>query len=197
MEHINEIEVLNQEISPVFKLAQGLIIEDEEGMGIATELLSKLNQFGDRMKEEREKVTKPLNEALEAERARWRPIDETNKTAISIVRGKMSLYQTEQVEKQRKEEARIAARVGEGKGKLKVETAVKKIENLKQVDNKVSSSSGSVKFREDKILKITDETKIPREYLIVDEKMVLSALKAGLVVMGAELEIKMVPINFR
>ena len=87
--------------------------------------------------------------------------------------------------------------MGEGKGKLRVETAVKKIENIETPDHQVATEAGLVKFREDKVLKITDETKIPREYLVVDEKKLLEALKGGVIVPGAEIDIKMTPVNFR
>jgi len=163
----------------------------------AVELLSRLNQFNDKIVAEKEKVTKPLNEALKAERARWKPVETVNEEAIEIVRGKMSAFQTAETKRQREEEARIAARVGEGKGKLKFETAIKKIDEVEKPDVQVNTESGMVKFREDKVLKIMDETFIPDEYWVLDEKKILSALKGGVNVPGAVLEIKMVPLNYR
>lgn len=192
-----EILVIEKQISPVVEEVQALIIKDAKSMKHATELLSKINQVGDKITEEKEKVTKPLNQALKAERARWKPVEDVYEEAVSIIRGKMTEYQTAEIKKQREEEARIAARVGEGKGKLKVETAVKKIEDIERVDDKVKTESGMVKFREDKVLKIMDETFIPDEYWVLDEKKILGALKAGVDVPGAVLEIKMVPLNFR
>lgn len=192
-----EIEVLKEEIHPVVAEAKGLVIKDSEGMKVATVLLSKLNKFNDRVVEEREKVTKPLNEALRAERARWKPIETVNEEAIGIVREKMSEYQTAELKRQREEEAKIANRVGDGKGKIKIETAMKKMDEIKKVDESVNTDEGKVKFREDRVLKITDVNKIPREYMVVDEKKVLLALKLGTSVPGAEVIIKMVPLNFR
>lgn len=191
------IKVIEKQIHPLVKTAEKLEIVDARGMEEATEQLSKLNKIGDKITEEKERVTKPLNEALKAERARWKPIETVYEQAISIIRGKMSAYQTAEIKRQREEEARIAARVGEGKGKLKVETAVRKLEEVEKPVEQVNAASGMVKFREDKVLKITDEKKIPREYLVVDERKLLADLKAGKVVPGAEVEIKMVPLNFR
>lgn len=188
---------IEKQIHPLVKSAEKLEIVDAKGMKEATEQLSQLNKLGDKIQAEKEKVTKPLNEALKAERARWKPVETVYEEAIEIIRGKMSEYQTNEIKKQREEEARIAARVGEGKGKLKVETAVKKIDEMERVDEKVNSESGMVKFREDKVLKIMDETLIPREYLMLDEKKILATLKAGGKVLGAVLETKMVPLNYR
>lgn len=192
-----QIAVFEQEVSPEVKVAQALTIKDSEGMKAATERLSRLNQLNDRITEEKEKVTKPLNEALKAERNRWRPIEKSLEEAIDIIRNKMSVYQTAEIKRQREEQAKIAARVGEGRGKMKIETAVKKIDEIKAPEAQVATDSGMVKFREDKVLRITNESLIPRQFLVIDEKKVLEALKAGIVVRGAEIEIKMIPLNYR
>ncbi len=192
-----EVLVIEKKMQPVLAEATKLEVKDAKGMMVATELLSKLNKFNDAIVAEREKVTKPLNEALKAERARWKPTESANEEAIDIVRGKMSVYQTAETKRAREEEAKIAARVGEGKGKLQVDTAVKKIEGIERADETVKAESGLVKFREDKVLKIMDETLIPCEFLMLDEKKILATLKAGGKVLGAELEIKMVPLNYR
>ncbi len=192
-----KIVVYRNEISQIVKEANAIEIKNERDMKEASELLSRLNQFNDKIAEEREKVTKPLNEALKAERMRWKPIETPNAEAIAIVREKMSVYQTAEIKRQREEEARIAARVGEGKGKIKIETAVKKLDDVEKPDDQVKTDSGLTAFREDKVLRMIDASLIPREYLVVDEKKVLEALKAGIKVPGAEVEIKMVPINYR
>lgn len=192
-----EITTLTKQISPVVVEARELVVADSEGMRRATELLSRLNKFNDSVVEEKEKVTKPLNEALKAERGRWKPVEEVCAEAVGIVRGKMSEYQTAEVKRAREEEAAIAARVGEGKGKLKVETAIRKMDAVEKAEDKVNTESGMVKFREDKVLLVTDVSIVPFEYFVLDERKLLADLKAGVKVAGAELEIKMVPINFR
>lgn len=192
-----EVTTLTRQISPVVVEARELVVADSEGMRRATELLSRLNKFNDSVVEEKEKVTKPLNEALKAERGRWKPVEDVCAEAVSIVRGKMSEYQTAEVKRAREEEAAIAARVGEGKGKLKVETAIRKMDAVEKAEDKVNTESGMVKFREDKVLLVTDVSIVPFEYFVLDERKLLADLKAGVKVAGAELEIKMVPINFR
>jgi len=193
----NQIDMLKNIVAPAVAEARAIVIEDGEGMKLAVDLLSRLNKFNDQIVGEKEKVTKPLNEALKAERGRWKPIETINEEAILIIREKMITYQTNETKRAREEEARIAARVGEGKGKLKVETAVRQIEGVKRADGQVVGDGGMVKFREDKILKITDISKIPDIFWVVDEKLLLETLKKGETVEGAELEIKMVPLNYR
>lgn len=192
-----EIAVIEKEVSPIISRAEELKVKDQKSMESATKMLSELNKQKDRITAEKEKVTKPLNEALRAERNRWKPIETTLETAIGFLRDSISEWQTAETKRAREEEAKIAARTGEGKGKIKVETAVAKINEIERPNEKVVSDSGMVKFREDKVLKIWDETMIPREYLIVNEAKILADLKAGKKVQGCELDIKLTPINYR
>jgi hypothetical protein len=192
-----QIAVIQTELSPIVTKARSIVVTNQKTMEQASLMLSELNKKADMIDEEKQKVLAPLNTARTAEINRWKPVLSTLETATEYLRSTISSYQTAEVKRVREEEIAIANRVGEGKGKLKVETAVKQIENIDTPDHQVATEAGLVKFREDKVLKITDETKIPREYLVINEKKLLEALKGGVTVAGAELDIKMVPVNFR
>ena len=186
-----------KEVSPIVSKAVELKIVDSETLKVGVELLSVLNQWNDKITAEKERVTKPLNEALKAERSRWKPVETQNSEAIEHIRDEMSKYQTEMVRKQKEEEQKIANRVREGKGGLKIETAVKKIEALDVPDKEVATEAGLVQFRETIILKIIDISLIPREYFELDESKLLKDLKAGKQVSGATTETLQVPVNYR
>lgn len=188
------LETIQQEVGGIGRIA---VIKDKDDMLKATETLSKLNVLMDRLVEEKEKITKPLNEALKEVRGKYKPVETVLESEIERIRNVMSVYQTEQVRLEKVEEAKIANRVGEGKGKIKIETATKKMSEIERVDNVVSSDVGTVKFRTDKILKVVDINLIPDEYFDLNESKLLKALKAGVVVAGAVLEDKLVPINNR
>lgn len=193
-----EIElVIKKEIAPIVKIALGLVVDSGEKMKVATETLSKLNKFVDKVTEEKEKVTKPLNQALKAERARWKPIEDMFKDGIESLRTKIGDYQTEQVQIKKEEEAKISARVGEGKGKLKFETAVRKMGEIDTPETRINTDEGMIKFRTIAELEIIDTTMIPDQYWIIDEKKIVEALKAGINVEGAILIEKQIPVNIR
>lgn len=193
-----EVKALEKSIAPVVaKASKIVVIRDAKEMEIATETLSQLNKYADSVKAEKKKLTEPANATLKAIKALFAPLEDAVLPKIEAIRGAMSAYQTEQTRLAREEEAKIASRVGEGKGKLKVETAVKKMEDIDKPAEKIATASGGLRFREDKKLKIMDETMIPREYLIPDEKKILDALKGGTAVAGCEIELVQVPINSR
>lgn len=192
-----ELTIIEKNLSPLAEEAKSLKIKNEGTLHMAVEILSKLNKLNDKIKEEKERVTKPLNEALKAERSRWKPIETVHEEAITILRNEMSRYQTDLVQTQKKEEEKIAKRVAPGKGNLSIETAVKKIEAIEVPEKEVATTQGLVQFREVKVLKVTNLNSIPHEYFDLNETRLLNDLKTGKIVLGAEIEIKQVPANYR
>lgn len=173
------------------------IIANANDMEQATSILSRLNQFSKDLKAEKEKVTKPLNEALKAERERFRPTEEKLEAAILSIRKKMSAYQTAQKKREDEEAAKIAARIGAGKGKLKVETAVEKIDAIDRVASKVSTEAGSVSFRTDKKFEVMDVTLLPADCILPNEVAIRAAMKNGIELPGVRYYEEQVPINRR
>lgn len=192
-----EVAVLEKEVSPIVNEATAIEIKNDKDMKVATEILSRLNIARDRTIEKMETITKPQKEAIKAAESIFKPFIVKAKSAIDIIRDKMSSYQTEKIEAARKEEAKIAARIGEGKGKLKIETAVEKMKDIEKPAETVIAESGSLKFREDLVYEIEDLSKIPLDYLIPDEVKIRKAMKAGIRLPGVKYSTKMVPINSR
>jgi hypothetical protein len=177
--HMNEHE---KEIMILSDKADSLIIQSAKDMESASSLLSILNRRRDQITEER---------------SRWKPIEMVLDTHIDDIRSRMSAYQTEQSRIAKEEEAKIASRIKPGKGNLSLDTALEKMDAINTPEEKVTTDNGSVSFRTDKRLKITDETKIPRHYLIVNEKLLLEDLKKGVAVYGAEIEEVKTVVNKR
>lgn len=192
-----EIAVLEKKVMPLVEAANEQLIESGTDMETATALLSNLGNYYDSVVETREKITAPLNASLKATRAMFDPIEKPAKAAIDGLRMRIGAWQTAETRRVAEEEERIAARVGEGKGKLKIETAARKAHEIEKPETAIHTGAGSLSFMSKQKLKITDEKKIPREFLMVDESAVLSALKEGRKVPGAEIEIVQIPRNSR
>ena len=189
------VPVITKELQPVANEALTLKIKSHGDMLVATELLSKLNQLNDKIQQEKERVTVPLNAALKAERSRWKPAEGFYQDAIEHVREEMTRYQTESVRKQKEAEKKIADKLSEGS--ITLDKAVAKFDKIKAPEKEVATEAGLVQFRETQVLKIWDHTMIPIEYMLPDEKAILTALKEGKKVAGCEIEIIQTPVNYR
>lgn len=161
----------------------------------ATINLSQLNKYLDSIVEYKEKKTKPLNEALKVIREETRPYEKEIQAKIDAIRLAMTQYQTNLVAIQKQKELAITDRVATGK--LSLNTAIKKLENLPTPAKEVPTDAGLVQFREKKQLKVINTIAIPDEYFILDEKKLLEDLIAGKQILGAEIEIIQVPVNYR
>ncbi len=83
-----------------------------------------------------------------------------------------------------KKQSKVAERIGEGKGKLKMETAMKKMDELGNVDEKVESGEGSVTFVEVQKFEVVDIKKLPDEYKLPDEVKIRKAMREGVELPG-------------
>lgn len=186
---------IEKEVSPIVSEAQALTITSPESLTAAVSTLSKLNSMNDRIVEDREKITKPLNAALKEVRAKYKPLESMLETAIGLIRTKMSTYQTDLMRKKKVEDEAAAAALAAGE--VSIEDAANALATTPPPAAGVRTEEGIVNFKTVQQLKITRLEEIPRKYLIVDEKPLLAALKAGTLVPGAEIEEVQVPINYR
>lgn len=196
---------IKKEIAVLEDKIKTFSITTVDDMPKATELLSILNKNLKQLTEEKEKITKPMNEALKEVRGRYKPMETILEEGIAMIRKAMSDFQTAQRKAELVEEQKIASRLGEGSGKFKAETVIKKIDALEKAPEIHATSQGMVKFRTDKRLKITD-TEAIKKYIIatgdfsfihINEKELFEYLKLGHVVPGAEVEEIQTPINIR
>ena len=185
MNDTKELTVLKSQITKLNNTANEIAITTPEENGSAMELKSKLKDIGKQIKERKEAITKPLNDALKSTRALFAPLETAYENAENIVGRKLLDYKRKVDEEARKKEEAIAARVE--KGTLKVETAERKMDEVQRTDKTVHTDHGKVQFRVIKKMRIIDETLIPKKYWVIDEVSLRKDVVAGIVVPGAEL----------
>lgn len=170
-------------------------ITNPKDMEIASEYRVTLKSQLKELVTNKELLTKPANELLKEIRSRYKPFESKLESLLDILDSAMSKYQTAETKRVQEEEAKIVARVGEGKGKLQADTAIRKMDEIEKPEVRVATKSGATSFRPHQQLKIVDEKKIPMDYYDLNESRLLTALKSGSIVPGAEIEIIQIPVN--
>lgn len=193
---------IQKTITPIVTTAASITITTPAHMKDATELLSLVNKNIDRIEAEREKVTKPLNAALKAENARWKPMRTSLESARDTIREKMSEYQTAQKARTDAEAAAIAARIKPGKGNLSPETGVQKIASLDTPSSSVAADSGSVTFITVKHFEVVNILELAKNaaataYLLPNEPAIRKAMLAGIPLAGVRYYETQEPRNSR
>lgn len=154
------------------------ITQLEEAQTLRTELKKQLKEVTNK----KDEVSKPLLQAIAAERARFAPTIAKYEEAIKKISDVLSAYQTEQLRAQREKEEKILS-----DGRLKTETVITR---LAEVEQPVTKG-----FRKHQVLKVTDLSLIPKEYFDLNESKLLADLKAGKTVNGAEIDVKMIAVS--
>ena len=170
-----------------------MTITDNTTLTQGAELRTNIKRIEKAITAEKEKMTRPLLDALEVERARWRPAEAKVKEALATIDKKILAYNDAIEAERKRKEAQIAARVE--RGTMKAETAVAKLDQLVEAPTNIATENGSISYRVDKVVAITNKALIPQQFLIVDEVAVKRALLAGATVPGAELQERKTIVN--
>ena len=193
METKEVVKVVEKKVENATSQVSEIAITDETSLTAGTEMLANVKKLAKFVTGEKEKITKPMNEALKAARALFAGPEKRLADAESTLKGKIIAY-TNEVEKKRKEaEAKIAARVE--KGTMKAETALNKVADLEVEKKAVHTEAGSakisvvrkVRFQPIMELDSTAIAKLARSgYLVWDEVKARKDALAGIEVPGAE-----------
>ena len=180
-----EIAVVKQQATKALTAAQEITIESNGDLTKATDVLSRIKQAQKLIKSKKETITKPINEALKNVRSLFAPVEQSVDEAERLIKSKMLSYQQEVDRKAREEQAKLAKKVEDGK--LKPETAVKKMEKIETVAPTVEGSKGGeVQFRTVRKVVIEDESKLPRKYLVPDKIAIRKDALAGVDIEGVK-----------
>ncbi len=193
----NKIKLIEKKVSPLLMQVQTFNITGDESLSQSAEMLSQANIHLKALTTDKKLITDPIKTSLKEIESRYAPAEQNIKQIIEIIRTKQSTYQTSILKAQKEAQEKISSRIGTGRGSLKFETALTKIEDLGTPLSKIETTSGKLSFRTDKKLLITDLSKVPREYLIPNESLILNDLKLGKKISGCEIEEIQTPISRR
>ena len=179
-----EVAVVKQQATKALQAAELLTIKTEKDAESATDILSKIKTVGKMIKERKEQITKPLSEALNSARDLFKPIEQNHAEAERIIKSKLLNWQEAERKRIEKDTAKVVDKMESGK--MSTEKAVAKIEDIGEVQTKVTGKVGQISTREVPKYKVTNEEIVPREFCSPDMAKIKKALDAGIQVPGAE-----------
>ena len=177
-----ELVVIEKKSLPTIDQLAKLEIKDQKTMEKAAGFLSDLKAALKKVEAYRKAKTDPLNKVLKAIRDETRSIEERLNTAIEATAKKMSKYQTVEQAKVDSKADSIVNRIGEGKGKLKTETAVEQLENLERPDKTIATQAGAVTFKPLPKVDITPILEMSEADLLKMQNQFLIFAQEGLIV---------------
>jgi hypothetical protein len=179
-----------KKVSELATQVESMEIGNAKELSQAVTVLSSINKYADSVKEQKEKLTRPINESLKNIRLMFKPLEESYEGAIKMLREKMSKYQTAEVARAKEEQAKIALTEG-------IDTAIAKMNEIAVPDKSIETKAGTVQFREVKKFKVMDMTLLPIEYHLPDERSIQAKMKEGKELPGVKYYTEQMPVNYR
>lgn len=197
-EIINSVAV---DMTPVFeKVKEVAVITDGATESRANEFLALCKREYKRVDEIRKSKVQPLNDHVKWLNAGFANTLNPLQEAIDLITRAMITHRNSQefkrLEAERKEaedKARLAVKEGDT-AKL-AEIVEESKEALTEAPRTVATASGKTSFRKTYEWRVADESKIPRNFFILNEKMVNGAVKAGIKIEGIEITEVMKPVT--
>jgi adenylate kinase len=182
-----EVQAINTEVTTIEFQAEQLQIINDETAKIATDMLGQIAKTKKVVEERRKFFVNPLNEQVKRINSLFKQIAEPLEKAEAIIKSKILTYRQEQERKRREEEERLRKLVEAEQKKLEKQAAKKgmpapppiPIPTIPKQEKTIESNEAQVTARVVWDFEIEDETKIPREFLMVNEKAIRAAVKAG------------------
>lgn len=203
-EKTKEIVVIEKKINKALQDVASLKIVDDHSMLEAGEFRKVIKTIAKNAKEEKEKVTKPMNDVLKTVRGWFAPIEENCDKIISIVEMKMEEYQEKVNEKRIKAEEEAQRKIEEAekllaKGKIsekEAEKVIEKVETKLEKAPEVITKSDSFHTRVDRKIKFSDPIHLSIDdvrylvggkYLVWDEVKGRRDALSGVLTVGVEI----------
>ena len=167
------------------RIAGAIEVDSDAEEQMAIDSLADIKRFMKQVEEARKGQVDPFNKLVKRVNDIFRPIGDGLTKSESIIKDKVKQWRIKKEEikqvEERKRQAEYAAKIAEEQAKTKLEKREAEIvlppPSIIQTQTRGSSSTASNR----KVWKyeILDETKIPREYLIIDESKIKAMIKAG------------------
>jgi hypothetical protein len=179
------VQVAVKEATTLSGQADKIVLKSAEDLAEAMDLLSKIKAAGKRIDDQEDLVLDHYKALTKIEKERWKPSRDKLTTADTALRAAVLVYKAEEAKTLAAKEQKVLAAVETGKLK-DTSKAIAKINAIQSTAT--ANTVGAGTFKKIKKLKIEDETKIPRKYLVPDTDAITKVLRAGVPVPGCILE---------
>lgn len=184
-----EVKELRTQADDIVAAANALVVADDKGMGNATELLGWIASAKKGFEGKRKMLVKPLNDHVKTINTMFKEYTAPLEAADSTLRGKVLSYRQEQERIRREEEARLRKLAEEERARLEEEAEregtpppppmpIPQVQVRRQAKT-TRGDFGTVSAKKVWDFEIVDASAVPPEFLMVNEKAIRAAVKAG------------------
>ena len=161
------------------RLLNGFRVNSQPTLIKANDYLVQITQAEKKIIERERQILDPLNKAKKSIMDFFRPFKDKLASIKWQLKKEMGDYVAEIERRELEKKAEIEKKVANGE--MNIDKAFKKI-------NKFEEKKEAVIVRSNKVIKITDRTKIPQKYWIIDEVLLRRDALSGIEIPGVKVE---------
>lgn len=181
-----EVKQLRDEATGLLEIAESFVV-NADTFDEATDLLGWIAGAKKKLEEQRVFFVKPLNDQVKKINERFKSYAAPLEQADQVVRGKVLGFRQEAERQRREEEARLRRQAEAERARLAAEAAAQDLPEpppppipvIPRAPKTVRSNMGTATVKKVWDFEVLDERQVPREFLIVNEKAIRAAVKAG------------------
>ena len=184
------LELVKNEVENV-AVNSRIVVNSQPTFDIAKAQLIILKSVDKEVQSKKDGIVKPLNEALKNARALFKPFEDKIEVIKQYLNGEMLKYNQKLLAEQKKREEEAMKKIEEAEKKgeeININKIIKKLENTQ-------TKIEQIKTRKIKKFRLIDITKVPKEYLQLNEVEVRKAMLGGYNVEGVEYYEEEISIN--
>ena len=185
----NEAQEVKDITSGVVQAAEGVTVSSEKGMEEATDILSWVSKAKKQVEDKRKFLVKPLNDHVKAINEMFKGYMAPLEQADAMLRKKVIIYRQEQERIRREEEDRLRKEAEAERKRMEKQAKKEGVApppppppvapSMPEQAKTTYSGMGSVSTKMVWDFEIVDENKVPRNFMIANEKAIRAAVKAG------------------
>lgn len=172
------VQSLLKKFKPLERKLTDLTVNSKESYDTAGALVKQMKELAKMADIEEKKITDPLNQALKAAKEHFKPFKDEVKQIEEATKADMIKF----LDKQQGKQKALDKKFEDGE--------IKKVSTYVAHQEELTVQSRNSQVRGVQVLVIDDVNKVPREFLVPDEKLIKEALKAGKKVAGCRMETK-------
>ncbi len=184
-----EAQEVQELTSGVVQAAESVVVNSGEGMNEASDILSWVAKAKKQVEDKRKFLVKPLNDHVKAINEMFKGYMAPLEQADAMLRKKVLTYRQEQERIRRAEEERLRKEAEAERKRLEKQAKKEGVApppppppvapTMQEQAKTVHSDMGAVSAKMVWDFEIVDEDKVPRNFMIVNEKAIRAAVKAG------------------
>lgn len=163
----NKIITFQESIKGMRAMVEATTVNTPEDLEAISDKIKNVKEILKIIKAEKEKFVAPAKQIIEEARTKYDPYIKDCDNAELVLKSKATAYMVAQEVIRKEEEDKIAKKLEDGK--IKTETAVKRIEKLPEAPKNVQTEKSGLQLRKRKVAVIQDPNLIPDEYWVIDE----------------------------